>query len=364
MPSRRPARPRPRRAAACRAPPAASGFGSRDAGDDARDARGDDRVGARRRRPVVRARLERDVHRRAPRALARLGQRDRLGVAPARLSDALGDDDAVAHEDRADGRLRMRPLVGGARDLDRALEAHRIACSSPRYAATGSAAAKIDDAGDEERHALVAQPPDVVGARRRRRPGCALLPGAASATRARARTSAPGTPGPSSRGGSTCRARGRRRPRRRRPSAGSLSGLNASPTPRPVLSRGGDRRRDVVDRLEVEGHAVAARLRERLEVLRRMLDHQVHVDSRAGAVDPLGDRLQDDRPHRDRLDEMAVADVEVEDVHAGIEQLVDLLSEPREIGPVQRRLDLDLTRPVRPAHRRDRRATKPSAAGR
>jgi hypothetical protein len=48
-----------------------------------------------------------------------------------------------------------------------------------------------------------------------------------------------------------------------------------------------------------------------------MLRHQVAIHVRSRVVDLLRDRLQDDRAHRDRLDEVAVPYVEVEDPHAG-----------------------------------------------
>jgi hypothetical protein len=81
-----------------------------------------------------------------------------------------------------------------------------------------------------------------------------------------------------------------------------------------------------------------------------MLRHQVAVDHRARAVDLLGDRLQHDRPDRDRLDEVPVADIEVEDAHAGAQERVDLVAEVCEIGRVEGRLDLYRPDPVVPGH--------------
>jgi hypothetical protein len=120
-----------------------------------------------------------------------------------------------------------------------------------------------------------------------------------------------------------------------------------------VLARGGDRRRDVVDGLVVKRDAVAARRRDRFEVLRRPFDHQVQVDGAAAAVDQRGDRLEHDRAHRDRLDEVSVADVEVKHPAARLHQRLDLCAEVREVGSVERRLDLGGANPAAPGHARD-----------
>ena len=77
--------------------------------DDPRDAGLDQRVGARRRAPVVRTGLERDVRGRAAGPIARVAQRHDLGVRPAgRFGCAAAGDLAVAHDDAAD------PWVGCA----------------------------------------------------------------------------------------------------------------------------------------------------------------------------------------------------------------------------------------------------------
>ena len=47
---------------------------------------------------------------------------------------------------------------------------------------------------------------------------------------------------------------------------------------------------------------------------------------------------------------MPVPDVELEDPRAGLHERLDLLTEARKIGRVDRRLDLDLSNPVLPAH--------------
>jgi len=136
-------------------------------------------------------------------------------------------------------------------------------------------------------------------------------------------------------------------------SSGSLSGLNATPTWSPC-SRAA---------LIVAGTSstaskwnvmlFAACRRDRCEVLGRVLGHQVHVDRAVVAVDERRDRLEDDRPHRDRLDEVAVADVEMKDAALGAQQLLDLRPQVGEVGCVQRRLDFSGSRPGAPGHRRD-----------
>ena len=78
----------------------------------------------------------------------------------------------------------------------------------------------------------------------------------------------------------------------------------------------------------------------------------MHVDLAVRFVDHRRDRLEHDRPHRDRLDEVPVADVEVEDAHVGAQENVDLLAELREVRPVERRLDLDGADPLLPGHGR------------
>ena len=136
-----------------------------------------------------------------------------------------------------------------------------------------------------------------------------------------------------------------------------------------VLARGGDRRGHVVDDLVVERDAVAAGARDLREVPQRVVDHQVAVEHAAGVVHERRDRLEHDGPDRDRLDEVPVADVEVEDAAAGAQEHVDLLAEAREVRRVERRLDLDRPDPARPRPRAQstarsdacRRATKKPA---
>ena len=118
-----------------------------------------------------------------------------------------------------------------------------------------------------------------------------------------------------------------------------------------VLARGGDRGGDVVHDLVVEGGAVAARARDLGEVAQRVVDHQVAVEHAACVVHERRDRLEHDGADRHGLDEVAVADVEVEDACAGVQQHADLLPEPVEVRRVERRLDLDHSDPVALGHR-------------
>ena len=106
-----------------------------------------------------------------------------------------------------------------------------------------------------------------------------------------------------------------------------------------------DQRCRHVDSFEVERDAVGARLLELLEVALGPLDHEVAVEPAIAIVDQPGDGLQHDRSHRDRLDEVPVSDVEVEDAGPGIEHGRHLFAEPGEIGRVDRRLDLDAAIP-------------------
>ena len=77
---------------------------------DARNARRDDSVGARRRLAVVRAGLQRDVQRGAARRRAGAPQCLDLGMGPATsLRPAAADNDAVLDDHRADGGVRPGP---------------------------------------------------------------------------------------------------------------------------------------------------------------------------------------------------------------------------------------------------------------
>src|SRR5207253_4778658 len=96
-------------------------------------------------------------------------------------------------------------------------------------------------------------------------------------------------------------------------------------------ARGPDNAVQIVARLDVNRDAVPARGGDGLEVLRGRLGHQMTVDHPALPVDLIRDGLEDDRPDRDRLDEVTVAHVEMEDADTGAHEHVDLLAQPREV---------------------------------
>ena len=73
---------------------------------------------------MVPAGLHRHVERRAAGALAGRLERDDLAVAPAGLGDALADDLVADDDDRADRRLRVRPVLRVRGELERPLETH------------------------------------------------------------------------------------------------------------------------------------------------------------------------------------------------------------------------------------------------
>ena len=109
-------------------------------------------------------------------------------------------------------------------------------------------------------------------------------------------------------------------------------------------------RREIGTSLVVDGDAVPAGSLDLGEVLLGRLRHEMTVDVTVARVDDRRDPLEDDRADRDRLDEVAVADVEVEDARARPQQHLDLLAETREVGRVERRLDFHRSDPVVPAH--------------
>ena len=78
-------------------------------GDDARNSRSDDGIGAGRRLAKMRAWFKRDIERRAARGLPGTAQRLDLGMGPAAgLRPAASNDDAVFHDHRTNGRIGPR----------------------------------------------------------------------------------------------------------------------------------------------------------------------------------------------------------------------------------------------------------------
>jgi hypothetical protein len=90
---------------------------------------------------------------------------------------------------------------------------------------------------------------------------------------------------------------------------------------------------------------VGARLREVWDVTFGALDHQVHVDDPTRVVHLVGQRVDDQRAHRDRRHEMAVHDVDVDRPRARVHHRRDLLAQAREVGCQDRGRDA-----VRRAH--------------
>ena len=102
------------------------------AGDNARNARLEQRIDARRSRSVVSAGLQRHVHRRAACTLARIGEGGDLGVRAAlAFVPALAHDLALTHDDRADDRIGSRRAAAALGELDGALEKAGLHGSDP-----------------------------------------------------------------------------------------------------------------------------------------------------------------------------------------------------------------------------------------
>ena len=128
------------------------GVGIRRPEHDPGDARRDDRVGARRRRPVVRARLERHVHRRATRTLARRSSatispcRPAASVtpsptiSPSRTSTAPTVGFGYARSTRARASSIARASVTPAREPGAGRRPPRSSCPKIAVAATSSVA--------------------------------------------------------------------------------------------------------------------------------------------------------------------------------------------------------------------------------
>ncbi len=92
-------------------------------------------------------------------------------------------------------------------------------------------------------------------------------------------------------------------------------------------------------RLGVNGDAVGARARDIAHLALGTLDHHVDVDQAAGVVDQVRDRADDDRAERDRRHEVPVHHVDMDHPRTGVEHVLDLSAEPREVGRQDRRRD-------------------------
>ena len=107
--------------------------------DDASDACREERVDARRRRAVVRAGLEGDVHDRAACLLSRGVERDDLRV---RLSPplvpALSDDLVPGDDDSPDDRVRMCRAAAALGELECALQEPWLHGADPTVGAAGA----------------------------------------------------------------------------------------------------------------------------------------------------------------------------------------------------------------------------------
>ena len=276
---------------------------------------------------VVRARLERDVERRPARPLAGRLERDDLARA-ARLAARASPPPrprrprtttaptigfGLGRPAAALGELERALEVLGSRDGAGEAAVRRAGCRPRRRSRSrrrsGRRPPRARRATFSAVIAAVHLHEHLVGQRRRAARGCG-------------RATPAGTPGPSSRDGCSCRARGRRPARPRPPPRPRVSGLKATPTPSPCsrasLDRAAPGRRSTSTwkvTLSPPASAICGKCRA------GVVDHQMAVDHAAAAWIDRRDRLEHDRPDRDRLDEVPVADVEVEDPHAGVEQL-------------------------------------------
>ena len=89
----------------------------------------------------------------------------------------------------------------------------------------------------------------------------------------------------------------------------------------------------------MEGDAVGAGLGELLDLVLRALDHQVDVERAAPVMDLVRDRCRDQRPDRDRRDEVTVHHVDVDHPGPRGHHLAHLSAEAREVGGEDRGRD-------------------------
>ena len=88
----------------------------------------------------------------------------------------------------------------------------------------------------------------------------------------------------------------------------------------------------VLRRLEVHGDVVGTGARDVADVALGALDHHVHIHDRTRRVDEIGDRPHRDGSEGDGGNEVTVHHVDVDHARPGLQHLVDLGTQPREVG--------------------------------
>ena len=137
------------------------------------------------------------------------------------------------------------------------------------------------------------------------------------------------------------------------PSAASRGCLDRSlrierePDTEPGVPRLCDDGGGIANRLEMKRGTVAAGRGDLRQLPCGIVDHQMAVHATAGLVDERRDRLDDDGADRHGRDELPVADVDVEDPRAGVDEALDLVTEAEEVGRVEGGLDLRPRAPSR-----------------
>ena len=125
-----------------------------------------------------------------------------------------------------------------------------------------------------------------------------------------------------------------------------VAGLSATPASGARLADLREHAVQVHARLLVHDDHVGAGGRELARRTLRMLDHEVHVEQRAGAVDERLQRLDDQRSDGDVGHEVAVHDVDVDDARAGVEHRLDVVAQAAEVGGQDGRRDVDAPQDV------------------
>ncbi len=123
------------------------------------------------------------------------------------------------------------------------------------------------------------------------------------------------------------------------------------PTPEAEVARTPGDPLGIAGHLDMKRHAVAAGCPNALEMALGLRNHEVAVEHPPSLVDEPGDGAQHDGADRDLVDEVTVADVEVKDPRASVEQAAELLAQAGEVRGVDRGLDDARTCPLSPSHR-------------